>query len=126
MSVFNTLKELEDYLLKEKEGGKSLSEIYETVQATPHIIQRLYLMVTAGVVFVKTKEAGATEIMKDLIEMLKGVKNPLKGLFIRYYAVKKLKEIFPDKIAEYGGYPYFFIIALLMTLSSSYFKISSK
>eukprot|EP00826_Nyctotherus_ovalis_P017906 TRINITY_DN1529_c0_g6_i1.p1 TRINITY_DN1529_c0_g6~~TRINITY_DN1529_c0_g6_i1.p1 ORF type:complete len:615 (+),score=228.63 TRINITY_DN1529_c0_g6_i1:426-2270(+) len=104
MSVFNSLKELEDFLVEEKKRGKLLSEIYEAVQETPHLLERLYLMVTAGVVFVKAKEAGATEIMKDLIEMLKAVKNPMKGLFVRYYALKKLKDILPDKSTIYGGY----------------------
>jgi len=104
MSVFNSLNELEDFVIEEKKRGKYVSEIYEMVQETPHLLERLYLMVTVGVAYVKTRETGPTEIMRDLIEMLKAVKNPLKGLFIRYYTLKKLKEIFPDKSSEYGGY----------------------
>jgi vacuolar protein sorting-associated protein 35 len=103
MNVFNSLNELEDFVVEEKKRGKYVSEVYEMVQETPHLLERLYLMVTIGIVYVKTNETGPTEIMKDLLEMLKAVKNPLKGLFIRYYTLKKLKDIFPDKQTKYGG-----------------------
>ena len=97
MKVYNSLIELEEYFLKEKERGIRIAIIYEAVQEAPNVLQRLYLMIIAGSAFVKSKETGVKEILKDLIEMVKSIQNPIKGLFLRYFMLKKLKEIFPDK-----------------------------
>ena len=61
-------------------------------------------MMAAGTAYAKSKEAPAKEIMKDLIEMAKGIQNPIRGLFLRYYMLKKLKEVFPDVSGQFEGY----------------------
>ena len=104
MQIFGVLKDLEDFFVKEKSQGRRVCELYEEVQQTSDVLPRLYMMVTAGVVFVKEKEANAKQIMKDLIEMSKAIQHPIRGLLLRYYMLKKLKEIFPDKRVNYGGY----------------------
>jgi len=105
MKVFDNLKELEDYFLEEKKRGRRMSDLYEAVQQASDILQRLYLMVTAGSAFIGSKEAAAKEILKDLIEMAKGIQHPIRGLFLRYFMLKKLKERFPDgKTGTHDGY----------------------
>ena len=104
MQIFNNLKELEDFLLEEKKRGRRMSDLYEAVQQASDLLQRLYLMVTAGSAFVGSKEAAAKEILKDLIEMAKGIQHPVRGLFLRYFMLKKLKERFPDKVGPHDGY----------------------
>lgn len=42
-------------------------------------------------------------MIKDLIEMVKGVQNPLRGLFLRYYLNKVCKDKLPDTGNEYDG-----------------------
>jgi vacuolar protein sorting-associated protein 35 len=101
MQVFGYLGELEEFFLEEKKRGRKMLDVYEAVQQSSEILQRLYLMVTAGVACVKTKEAPAKEIMRDLVEMIKGIQNPTRGLFLRYYMLKKLKDVFPDKASPY-------------------------
>jgi len=101
MQMLVYLNELESFFLEEKKRGRKMIDVYEAVQQSSEILQRLYLMVIAGVVCVKTKEAPAKEIMRDLVEMTKGIQNPTRGLFLRYYMLKKLKEVFPDKVSPY-------------------------
>ena len=104
MQIFGYLKELEDYFIQEKKNGRKIAEIYEAVQQADSIIQRLYLMITAGSAYAKSKEISSKEIMDDLLEMVKGIQNPIRGLFLRYYMLKKLKEIFPDSKRQDQGY----------------------
>jgi len=56
---------------------------YELVQYAGNIIPRLYLLVTVGAVYIKAKQVPTKDIMKDLVEMCRGVQHPLRGLFLR-------------------------------------------
>ena len=94
---------LENYFLDEKKRGRDIMDIYEAVQSSNGILQRLYLMITAGSALIKVKEGNSKEIMFDLLDMVKGIQNPIRGLFLRYYMLKKLKGIFPDKSSEYNA-----------------------
>ncbi len=38
-----------------------------------------------GSCFIRSKEAHAKDILKDLVEMCKGVQHPTRGLFLRSY-----------------------------------------
>ena len=104
MQIFNDLKELEDHFIEEKKRGRKIADIYESVQQAPEILSRLYLMITVGSVYIDSKEAATKEILKDLIEMSKGIQHPMRGLFLRYYMLKKLKERLPDKGTKFEGY----------------------
>jgi len=103
MLIFNSLKDLEDFFIEEQTRGKPVSQLYDAVQESEDVLPRLYLMVTAGTLLVKIGEVSAKQILKDLIEMARTIQNPIRGLFIRYYMLKKLKEIFPDKGTEHRG-----------------------
>ncbi|KAL7070964.1 hypothetical protein ACQ4LE_010101, partial [Meloidogyne hapla] len=75
----------------------SVAELYETVQYTGNIVPRLYLLITVGVVYIKSGESPSTDILHDLVEMCKGVQHPLRGLFLRNYLLTSTKEFIPDK-----------------------------
>lgn len=60
-------------------------------------------MITVGAAYVKTKEAPVKLILKDLLDMVKGVQQPTRGLFLRYYLMKMMKDILPDKDTPYEG-----------------------
>ncbi len=42
-------------------------------------------------------------ILRDLLDMVKGVQQPVRGLFLRYYLLKMMKDKLPDKGSEYEG-----------------------
>jgi hypothetical protein len=54
------------------------------VQHAGNILPRLYLLITVGAVYIKSKEGAAKDVLKDLVEMSKGVQQPIHGLFLRY------------------------------------------
>jgi len=55
------LRYLEMYLGEEKHG-KGLNELYELVQYAGNILPRLYLLVTVGSVYIKSKKAPARDV----------------------------------------------------------------
>ena len=56
-----------------------------------------YLLCTVGSCFIRSKEAHARDILKDLVEMCKGVQHPTRGLFLRSYLCQV--KALPDLIA---------------------------
>jgi vacuolar protein sorting-associated protein 35 len=101
MQVFDQLSGLENYFLEEYRRGRKISDLYEKVQHASAILPRLYLLVAVGSVYIQTRELPAKAILKDLIEMVKGVQHPMRGLFLRYYLNKVCKDKLPDKGSEY-------------------------
>lgn len=55
-----------------------------------------YLLVTVGVVYIKTNEQSRRDILKDLVEMCRGVQHPLRGLFLRNYLLQCTRNLLPD------------------------------
>ncbi|XP_070012131.1 vacuolar protein sorting-associated protein 35B-like isoform X2 [Nicotiana sylvestris] len=63
----------------------------------------MYLLCTVGSVYIKSKEAPARDILKDLVEMCRGIQHPLRGLFLRSYLSQVSKDKLPDIGSEYEG-----------------------
>jgi vacuolar protein sorting-associated protein 35 len=61
------------------------------------------LLITVGSVYIETQEVKSKEILSDLLECIKGVQNPLKGLFLRYYFLMMCKDKLPDVGNQYEG-----------------------
>ena len=55
-----------------------------------------YLLITVGVVYIKSNELSRKDILKDLVEMCRGVQHPLRGLFLRNYLLQCTKNVLPD------------------------------
>jgi vacuolar protein sorting-associated protein 35 len=87
----------------EGSGGRSMVEMYETVQHAGNIIPRLFLLMTVGSVYIRTKEVPAKEILFDLVELCRGVQHPMRGLFVRNYLSQISKDKLPDAGSEYEG-----------------------
>ncbi|MCP9261802.1 Vacuolar protein sorting-associated protein 35 [Dirofilaria immitis] len=81
VDVTNELQYLETHLTEDYEKGRKVADLYELVQYAGNVIPRLYLLITVGVVYIKLEEANARDILKDLVEMCRGVQHPLRGLF---------------------------------------------
>mmetsp|Transcript_14588 Transcript_14588/g.2390 ORF Transcript_14588/g.2390 Transcript_14588/m.2390 type:complete len:86 (-) Transcript_14588:1745-2002(-) len=61
---------------------------------------------TVGSVYIQTKDLPAKDLLKDMIEMAKGVQHPMRGLFVRYYLNKLCKDKLPDTgntYEDHGG-----------------------
>lgn len=102
IETFDQLRFLENYLL-EGQHGKKMAELYELVQYAGNILPRLYLLVTVGSAYVKLKEAPAKDVLKDLVEMCRGVQHPTRGLFLRTYLMEVTKDKLPDTGNEFEG-----------------------
>jgi hypothetical protein len=56
---------------------------------------RLYLMITVGSVYMSIPDAPVKEIMKDMMEMTRGVQHPTRGLFLRHYLSGQTRDYLP-------------------------------
>lgn len=99
--IFHDMQYLEQYFKEEYRRGRKIKDLYDAVQQASSIIPRLYLLITVGSVYIESQQAPAMEIIFDLLQMVKGVQNPLRGLFLRYYFLKMVKDKLPDKGSEY-------------------------
>ena len=94
MAVFDALRHLSVYL-KESHPVNHLADLYELVQYAGNIVPRLYLMITVGTVYMGIEDAPVKEIMKDMMEMSRGVQHPIRGLFLRYYLSGQARDSLP-------------------------------
>ncbi|KAF9073999.1 vacuolar protein sorting-associated protein 35 [Rhodocollybia butyracea] len=96
MAVFDALRHLSNFLYDAHTQGKHhLADLYELVQYAGNIIPRLYLMITVGSVYMSIPEAPVKEIMKDMMEMSRGVLHPIRGLFLRHYLSGQTRDHLP-------------------------------
>ncbi|KAL7143716.1 hypothetical protein ABFS83_08G210800 [Erythranthe nasuta] len=103
MRAFDELRKLEIFFKEETSRGCSIVELYELVQHAGNILPRLYLLCTVGSVYIKSKEAPAKDVLKDLVEMCRGIEHPLRGLFLRSYLSQVSRDKLPDIGSEYEG-----------------------
>ncbi|EFJ43527.1 subunit of Retromer complex [Volvox carteri f. nagariensis] len=103
MLVFDQLAHLEAFFADERGKGRSYVELYELVQHAGNVLPRLYLMVAVGCLYIKSHEASPRDVLKDLVEMCKGVQHPTRGLFLRAYLCQRAKGLLPDTGSEFEG-----------------------
>jgi len=84
------------YFYDEMGRGRRMVELYELVQHAGNIVPRLFLLITVGSVYIRSKEAPARDILKDLVEMCRGVQQPMRGLFLRNYLLQCARDKLPD------------------------------
>ncbi|KAI0485147.1 vacuolar protein sorting-associated protein 35 [Xylariaceae sp. FL0804] len=94
MSVFDALRYLSVHL-RENHPHNHLADLYELVQYAGNIIPRLYLMMTVGTAYMSIAEAPVKELMKDMMDMSRGVQHPIRGLFLRYYLSGQARDFLP-------------------------------
>ena len=101
--IFDQMQSVEQYFREELKRGRSISDLYESVQQAANIIPRIYLLITVGSIYIESGEVQAKQIIFDILQMIKGVQNPLRGLFLRYFCLKMLKDKLPDTNNQYLG-----------------------
>ncbi|XP_044735777.1 vacuolar protein sorting-associated protein 35 isoform X2 [Chrysoperla carnea] len=96
MAITDELRHLELYLVEEFQKGRKVCDLYELVQYAGNILPRLYLLITVGLVYIKTNPLLKRDLLKDLVEMCRGVQHPLRGLFLRNYLLQCTRNVLPD------------------------------
>lgn len=94
MSVFDALRYLSVHL-RENHPVNHLADLYELVQYAGNIVPRLYLMITVGTAYMSIPDAPVKELMKDMMDMSRGVQHPIRGLFLRYYLSGQARDFLP-------------------------------
>lgn len=94
MSVFDALRHLSVHL-RENHPVNHLADLYELVQYAGNIVPRLYLMITVGTAYMAIEDAPVKELMKDMMDMSRGVQHPIRGLFLRYYLSGQARDYLP-------------------------------
>ncbi|KAJ2901981.1 Vacuolar protein sorting-associated protein 35 [Zalerion maritima] len=94
MAVFDALRYLSVHL-KDNHQVNHLADLYELVQYAGNIIPRLYLMMTVGTAYMAIEDAPVKELMKDMMDMSRGVQHPIRGLFLRYYLSGQARDYLP-------------------------------
>jgi vacuolar protein sorting-associated protein 35 len=64
MAITDELRHLETYLLDEFQKGRKVADLYELVQYAGNIVPRLYLLITVGLVYIKTNTSLKRSILK--------------------------------------------------------------
>ncbi|KAG1741778.1 vacuolar protein sorting-associated protein 35 [Suillus paluster] len=96
MAVFDALRHLSNYLYDaHTQSRHHLADLYELVQYAGNIVPRLYLMITVGAVYMSISDAPVKEIMKDMMEMSRGILHPIRGLFLRHYLSGQTRDHLP-------------------------------
>ncbi|KAI8469398.1 MAG: vacuolar protein sorting-associated protein 35 [Monoraphidium minutum] len=103
MQVFDQLAHLEAFFSDEHTKGRTYAELYELVQHAGNVLPRLYLMVAVGCLFIRSGEGSSKELLKDLVEMTKGVQHPTRGLFLRAFLCQRSRGLLPDTGSKFEG-----------------------
>ena len=101
LSIFDEMQYIFNYFREEARRGRRMKDLYDTVQQCENIIPRLFLLICVASAYIETGQTNATDIIFDLFNLIKGVQNPLRGLFCRYFLLKMIKDRLPDKGNEY-------------------------
>ena len=101
LSIFDEMQYIYNYFREEARRGRRMKDLYDTVQQCENIIPRLFLLICVASAYIETGQTNATDIIYDLFNLIKGVQNPLRGLFCRYFFLKMIKDRLPDTGNEY-------------------------
>ena len=94
--VFDVILQIQSFFRTEMKNGRNIYEFYKSVQQCITVLPRVYLMIIVGSLILETKSDDSSEVLDDLLEACNGVQHPLRGLFVRYFLLKLLKDYLTD------------------------------
>lgn len=103
MLAMEELPNIEEYLLSLSSGPSAryaMKDLYEITQYTSRSVPRLYLQICAGSALIRSGEEDATIVLNDLIQAVKCVQCPIRGLFLRDYLLKAVRDKLPDEVDQ--------------------------
>jgi len=96
MRALDDMPNLEEFLIAVTSSGKQkMRELYDQVQYCPRVLPRLYLQICAGSALIRSKEESAKWVLADLIDGVKCVQNPVRGLFLRHFLLQVTRDKLP-------------------------------
>eukprot|EP00934_Nitzschia_sp_Nitz4_P001769 Nitzschia sp. Nitz4//scaffold89_size161592//113938//118236//NITZ4_002391-RA/size161592-snap-gene-0.178-mRNA-1//-1//CDS//3329559655//1769//frame0 len=75
----------------------TMLQLYDYVQYCPNVLARLYLQICAASALIRSGQAGAPWVFHDMIQAVKCVQNPVRGLFLRHYLLQAMRSALPDE-----------------------------
>ncbi|KAK6131305.1 hypothetical protein DH2020_034955 [Rehmannia glutinosa] len=110
VDLYELVQHAGNILPRFKGDSKKLSTLANTLRRhklsfipSTGVLCRKYLLCTVGSVYIKSKEAPAKDVLKDLVEMCRAVQHPIRGLFLRSYLAQVSRDKLPDIGSEYEG-----------------------
>jgi len=103
LQITDELDHPQEYFSSLQRSGSKMVELYEQVQSCGNVVPRLYLLCCVGGVYITSMEAPAKDVLKDMLEMIKGVQHPMRGLFLRCYLTRISRGKLPDIGSQYEG-----------------------
>ena len=73
----------------------TMRELYDIVQYCPNVLSRLYLQICAASALIRSGQVQSPWVFKDLMEAVKCVQNPVRGLFLRQYLLQAFRDKLP-------------------------------
>jgi len=74
----------------------TMRQLYDIVQYCPNVLSRLYLQICAAGALISSNDVGAKWVMNDVMQAVKCVQNPVRGLFLRHYLLQAFRDKLPD------------------------------
>jgi vacuolar protein sorting-associated protein 35 len=84
---------LQDFVAQ---SGESYEDLYKMAQQPGRVLPRLYLMVTTACCAIRADPKQVSYYLNDLLEVCKGIQNPMRGLFLRSFLSSSVRALLPD------------------------------
>lgn len=124
MRALDDMPNLEEYFLSltlATNSNYTMKNLYDFVQYCPRVLSRLYLQISAGSALIRSKEETPKFVLNDLIEAVKCVQNPLRGLFLRHFLLQVTRDKLPDGAEVQVGYE--FVLANFIEMNRLWVRI---
>lgn len=84
---------LQDYV---PQNDETFDDLYKMAQHPGRVLPRLYLMVATACCAMKAEPKEVSYYLNDLLEVCKGIQNPMRGLFLRSFLNTSVRGLLPD------------------------------
>jgi hypothetical protein len=78
------------------QGKATFSELYCTAQHPGRVLPRLYLMVITACCAMKSDPGLVSYYLGDLLDFVRGIQHPMRGLFLRSFLNTSVRGLLPD------------------------------
>ena len=86
------------YFLKDlvASGAATFPDLYITSQQPGRVLPRMYLMVTTACCAMEADPAAVSHYLGDLLDFVRGIQHPMRGLFLRSFLNTSVRGLLPD------------------------------
>lgn len=98
--VFDEMHFIKKFIKDQSHKENKLEDLYTIVQQVTTLVPRLYLMITIGNLALEENYSLAKKVIADILKFMLCCKSPVKGLLVRYYFTKTLKDYFCNYLVD--------------------------